>query len=402
MEEEVANKKGRLIVRNLVFNLNDSHIKKLFEPYGEIVEVNMPINNENSQNKGFAFVQYKTRQEALKAISKLNGTEFKGRTIAVDISVPKAMYKQYEEDTKVQPMEDQPVKDENKQKEVKKDNESSSSSSKPKEEKKPKKKLEKKKERKEKKEMQKELNNKEDTKSNDNKDKGKEKDKKIEKAVKEVKEEKEKKEEKSKENKPKPNKFNDKTTLFVRNIGFDTTEEDFYDYFSSYGEVNYTKLCMNRETGMHKGTGFVQYKEEEHAQRMLDLSKQAESFYDANKAKRGKTAEESMIVKSHCLGELLEELELGGRRLIVMPAVKREDVDKTREEAKTRNKNTGKRNLHLTKEGLTNASDFTHKAILMLNKSIGCGSGRYGEKVEICVRQGGTLEEESKLFRVQH
>lgn len=236
MEQEVANKKGRLIVRNLVFNLNETHIRKLFEPYGEIVEVNMPINNVNNKNKGFAFVQYKTRKEAVNAISKLNGTTYKGRTIAVDISVPKVVYKEIEkgnkkpEEKEEEPMEEvepiakpeivQPVEPEEK-----------------KEEKLP---------------------------------------------VEEVK-------------KVKKNKLNEKTTLFVRNIGFDTTEDDFYDYFSSYGELNYAKLCMNKETKIHKGTGFVQYKSEENAKSMLELSKRLEAYYDTKREKKDKRKEESKL-----------------------------------------------------------------------------------------------------------
>ena len=37
-------KKSRIIIRNLVFDVNETHLKKLFEPYGKIVDVNIPIN----------------------------------------------------------------------------------------------------------------------------------------------------------------------------------------------------------------------------------------------------------------------------------------------------------------------------------------------------------------------
>lgn len=43
-------------------------------------------------NKGFAFVQFTNKEDAEKAIKELNGSKYKGRTIAVDFSVPKDKY----------------------------------------------------------------------------------------------------------------------------------------------------------------------------------------------------------------------------------------------------------------------------------------------------------------------
>ena len=268
MEEELQTKKGRVIVRNLVFTLGEKQIRKLFEPHGEIIEVNLPINNENNQNKGFAFVQFKTRQEALNAIKTLNGSSYKGRTIAVDLSVPKVMYKQYEKETKK--VVETPMQDVGEIVAVAKSAPKPEAHAKPHD-------YEKKKD-----------------KSHDHE---KKKDKKPAAPVAEP--TKEKKAEPIEPAKPlvkkKLNKFDEKTTLFVRNISFDTTEEDFNDYFSSYGELNYAKLCKNPETKMHKGTGFVQYKNEENAQRILNFSKQAEASYDAQKTKRNFSQEEGKV-----------------------------------------------------------------------------------------------------------
>jgi len=237
-------KKGRLIIRNLVYTLGEKQIRQLFNKYGEIVEVNMPIDNATNKNRGFAFVQFKTRPEAIKAISELNGTIFKGRKIAVDLSVPKSVYKEMEKKEKFNnENSDEKIVDE-----IMKmpKSEPVETKEKPKESKKKHKKVD---------------NKSEDTteKNDENTDK---------------------------KPKKKPNKFDEKTTLFVRNIGFDTTEEEFREYFETYGEINYAKLCMNHETKMHKGTGFVQYKNEADAQRMLELSKEAEAYYDSQKLKK--------------------------------------------------------------------------------------------------------------------
>ena len=57
-------------------------------------------------------------------------------------------------------------------------------------------------------------------------------------------------------------------TLFVRNISYDTTKEDFKEYMEKFGPLKYAVLCKARELQAsaedletlqhsHKGTGFV-------------------------------------------------------------------------------------------------------------------------------------------------
>ena len=65
------------------------------------------------------------------------------------------------------------------------------------------------------------------------------------------------------------------------------------------------------------------------------------------------------------VAELLDELELNGRRLIVVPAVRREDVNKVKEESNERKKKMfDRRNTHLLREGLTNVEDFANSVCL--------------------------------------
>jgi RNA recognition motif-containing protein len=46
--------------------------------------------------------------------------------------------------------------------------------------------------------------------------------------------------------------------LLVRNLSRETTEAELLALFSSYGDVQYCKLVMDRETGKSKGFGFVE------------------------------------------------------------------------------------------------------------------------------------------------
>jgi RNA recognition motif-containing protein len=92
-KEEKQVKEGRIIVRNLPFDLKEAHLKiPFFERYGKLVSINVPVNNANNLNKGFAFLEYESKAEALKAIEGLNGQQFKGRMIALALSVPKGRY----------------------------------------------------------------------------------------------------------------------------------------------------------------------------------------------------------------------------------------------------------------------------------------------------------------------
>lgn len=88
-------------------------------------------------------------------------------------------------------------------------------------------------------------------------------------------------------------------TLFVRNIGWDTTEKDFKEYMESFGPVKYAVLCRvnefndseNIKTGQqgksetHKGSGFVKFADAEHAQHLLELSQKIEEKLDEERKK---------------------------------------------------------------------------------------------------------------------
>ena len=95
MEDLAKAKKGRLIVRNLVFDINKKHLQKLFAPFGKVTDINIPINQSNNKPKGFAFIQFENKNEADRAVRELNDTKFKGRNIFVDFSVDTRQYQMF-------------------------------------------------------------------------------------------------------------------------------------------------------------------------------------------------------------------------------------------------------------------------------------------------------------------
>jgi RNA recognition motif-containing protein len=96
-EERGKARQGRVIVRNLIFDMREQHLKKAFGRFGKIEAVDVPLNNSNNQNRGFGFIEFSTKNEALAAITVMHNSLFKGRKITVEFSLPKASY-----ETKVQ------------------------------------------------------------------------------------------------------------------------------------------------------------------------------------------------------------------------------------------------------------------------------------------------------------
>lgn len=84
-------KKHRLIVRNLSFQAGVKDIKTYFETKGKVMDINIPTS-ANGKKRGFCFVQFENIASASKALKELNGSEIKGRRIAVDWAVSKEKF----------------------------------------------------------------------------------------------------------------------------------------------------------------------------------------------------------------------------------------------------------------------------------------------------------------------
>ena len=183
------------------------------------------MKNENNLNRGFAFLEFATKQEAQACIDQMNGQKYKGRTVVLELSLPKRKYEQkvqnIMENTKMK-REDviQPkvIRDEKEEAVKKKE---------------------------------------------------------------EVKQQKLKEKEERKQVKQEPKEEKQTKTLFVRNIGFDTSQEEFKDFMSKFGALNYAVLCKQRDDpSVHKGSGFVSFKDPKAADQLLELSKQIEQKLD--------------------------------------------------------------------------------------------------------------------------
>lgn len=75
---------SRLFVGNLDFSAQEQDLKELFEQYGAVVSVKVLMDRETGRPRGFGFVEYQNTADANKAISALDGQDFRGRNLRVN------------------------------------------------------------------------------------------------------------------------------------------------------------------------------------------------------------------------------------------------------------------------------------------------------------------------------
>lgn len=230
--------------------------------------------SDKGTNRGFGFVEFNSKDQAEKAIGERNNKMWKGRTLSVAFSVPKASYEAKLEhvaaNTKLSKQEAALPK-------VLRD--------------------EKKKALADKEEKKQALDKKKAEQDKLEKIRAKKKAKKLAKE-------------------PVEEKPEDSCTLFVRNIGFETTQEKFKEFVERFGQVAYAVLCKADGGESHRGSGFVKFKRREDAQQLLTLSSKVEENLDKER-RNTRLDHKSKPGLVSSLSLLQGEIELDGRRLIV-------------------------------------------------------------------------------------
>ena len=365
IERERAPKSGRVIIRNLGFDINQKHLQKLFGKFGEIVEINIPSSSTNEKlNRGFGFVEFSGKEDSEKAISELNNSSWKGRTITVNVSVPKASY-EHRLDSKVEHT-----------------NMDRANAALPKVL------------RTEKLASQAEIDKK----------KKEEEAYKLKNAAKIKKQE--KKKAKKNEIKKEEAKANESETLFVRNIGYETTNEKFKKFMEKFGAVKYAILVKshnhtkdaegNSESlPVNKGTGFVQFKNQESADQAIELSEKVESTMDDERRNdRLKNVRKSESLVSS-LTLIKNEIELDGRRLIIKPSISKEKADNLKQEQaldiKQKKSEEDKRNLKMAKEGLLNEDNWIHQEPKLTKV-------QFEQRQKLFINKNSALKNSTNLF----
>lgn len=75
-----------IYVGNLPFNTNSSELEELFSPHGTVERAQVISDRETGRSRGFGFVEMASDGEAQTAIEALNGKEFGGRQLRVNVA----------------------------------------------------------------------------------------------------------------------------------------------------------------------------------------------------------------------------------------------------------------------------------------------------------------------------
>lgn len=78
-----------IYVGNIPFDVTDTDLRGVFQEYGEVKRVHLPMDRETGRMRGFGFVEMETEDQETAAIDELDGAEWLGRTLKVNKAKPR-------------------------------------------------------------------------------------------------------------------------------------------------------------------------------------------------------------------------------------------------------------------------------------------------------------------------
>ncbi|KAI9276260.1 hypothetical protein BY458DRAFT_532829 [Sporodiniella umbellata] len=332
---------ARLIVRNLPWKYREADLNKLFQTHGKVHSVSLPRKYEGGPLRGFAFIQYDKVNEAQAAMDALNATEHHGRTIAVDWSISKNRYRESElkaaEATETEDVEMKEADDEVlTSKEGTEDEEEE--------------------------EEEEEEEDSEDAESDEESDEENDSDSESDSDG----EGEEKEDQSTKPVKKQGPAASEGRTLFIRNLLFESTEEDLKELFKQWGLVVYAKITRDPVTRLSRGTGFVCMKKKEDAEKCIEAAEALRNLSQKDQnndseamkqllSKREKKKKglmfKSIITPESTTGDG-SKFTLHGRVLDVTLAVDRTQAKEIKDANLSQKRKEDKRNLYLMREGV--------------------------------------------------
>jgi RNA recognition motif-containing protein len=87
--ERCSNMTSNLYVGNLPFGVSEDDLEELFASHGAVASAKVITDRETGRARGFGFVEMEQVEDAQKAIQNLDGQEFKGRSLRVNLAKPR-------------------------------------------------------------------------------------------------------------------------------------------------------------------------------------------------------------------------------------------------------------------------------------------------------------------------
>ncbi len=79
---------NKLYIGNLPYSANQQTLQDTFGKCGTVDSVNVIMDRQTGQSKGFGFVEMSSSAEAQKAIQEINGSSIDGREVKVNEAKP--------------------------------------------------------------------------------------------------------------------------------------------------------------------------------------------------------------------------------------------------------------------------------------------------------------------------
>jgi cold-inducible RNA-binding protein len=75
----------KIFLSNISYNTGAAELHELFSTHGTVISIKL-MEDQNGRPRGIGFIEMSSREEAEKAITKLNGKELEGRSLSVSIA----------------------------------------------------------------------------------------------------------------------------------------------------------------------------------------------------------------------------------------------------------------------------------------------------------------------------
>jgi len=79
----------QIYVGNLTYGMTEDSLRELFAPFGEVISAKIIKDRLTDRSRGFGFVEMENKDEAERAIQKIDGTEVEGRNMKVNLARPR-------------------------------------------------------------------------------------------------------------------------------------------------------------------------------------------------------------------------------------------------------------------------------------------------------------------------
>ncbi|EEH08701.1 RNA recognition domain-containing protein-containing protein [Histoplasma capsulatum G186AR] len=317
----------KLIIRNLPWSIAEpDQLSSLFRSFGKVKHAVIP--KRGTKHSGFGFVVLRGRKNAEKALNAVNGKEVDGRTLAVDWAVEKSVWDEFQNHT------DDVIDGKGKEKEGP-DNDNK-------------------------------LNEKEDESSTDDElngrledDEGEEDEDDISMTDLEGDEE-----DAGKKIDEEVEDERNASTVFIRNLPFNATDDSLYEHFVQFGPLRYARVVVDAETDRPRGTAFVCFwKNEDAISCLRDAPKRTDLLRSEDSKPKMSTIKHSVLEDEN--KDPSGKYTMDGRVLQLSLAVSKSQAAKFEAEGSSRRqaRDKDKRRLFLLSEGTIPSNSPLYKQL---------------------------------------